>query len=178
MDSSNRMTAARRHRALRVGAVVVSEVVTLIGAACVRQRQSVNHADVPQVLHAAFLHTRASLVPGRRVVIGPYQVSSDTTLRLWSGRDLVHVLADTSLRLGNAASLGRTPRGQPLGWAPASGEVGVSFSQPEFDADTARVLISVVAPSDGSLSAALSRVTLVRRNGAWTVVHKEQLSTT
>jgi hypothetical protein len=145
-------------------------LLAALGGGCTL-RQALPREDVPAVLLAAFLDTRPPLAPGRRVVVGPYRLSAaDTVPRPWADRDLRPILADTSVRLGDATIRGRTLEGRPLPWWPSPGEVGVSFSVPEFRNDTVRVLVVVEGESRS-----IDRLTLVRRRGRWTVVRREQV---
>jgi hypothetical protein len=144
-------------------------LAALAGGCAVRKASP--REDVPAVLLAAFLDTRARFTPGRRVVVGPYRLSAaDTMPRLWADADLRPILADTAISLGDPTPQGRTLEGRPLPWWPGVGEVGVSFSVPEFRNDTARVLVAVEAASR-----AIDRLTLVRRRGSWIVVRRDQI---
>ncbi len=178
-DVRNDSRALLVRRSQCVGSVRTLGVWLLIGAVtsgCLRQHGG-QGTNVPAVLRAAFLDVRREL-GSARIVVGPFRLSADPAPRVWERRDLAQVLADTSTRLGRAVIRGRTLEGHPLPWAPDSGEVGVSFSDPEFEGDTARVLVRVVAPAGESFSAALSRITLIRSGRDWTVTRREQLSTT
>jgi hypothetical protein len=147
-------------------AVAVS-LLMLVLACARRQAQPDNH--VPAVLLAAFVDTWPRIASDRRIVIGPYRLSAaDTMPRRWTERELRQVLADSSVKLGNPASRGRTLEGRPLPWSPDAGEVGISFSVPEFRGDTARVVTAV----DG-VTRSMDRLTLVRQGGRWAVIHRE-----
>jgi hypothetical protein len=123
------------------------------------------------VLLAAFLDTRPRLEPGRRVVVGPYRLSSGATAPLqWTEGELRQILADNSVKLGNPAIRGRTLEGRPLPWSPDSGDVGILFSVPEFRGDTARV-VTVVEGATRSVD----RLTLVRRAGRWVMIRRENI---
>jgi hypothetical protein len=178
MKNDARPLFARRSRWLGfVRSVAVRLMVASVLTGCLRQQTAGQGPDVPAVLRAAFLDVRAGL-GSARIVIGPFRLGAEPATRVWDGRDLAQVLADTSVRLGRAFIRGRTVEGHPFPWAPDSGEVGVSFSAPEFQGDTARVLVAVVAPAGELLSAAVNRLTLIRKDRGWTVARREQLTTT
>ncbi|MDQ3996541.1 MAG: hypothetical protein M3303_05935 [Gemmatimonadota bacterium] len=176
MPSDNRTLPAPRplDPRCRQGVTACLLLAALFAGGC-----ALHHArpreDVPAVLLAAFLYTRPLLGPGAGVVVDPYQHNPDTVPPLWTDRDLRLILADTSVRLGDATARRRTLAGRPFPSSPRAHEVRVSFSVPEFHKDTARVLVGVFAQLQESGSRALDRLTLVRRRGAWTVVRREQL---
>jgi hypothetical protein len=155
--------------------VVCLLLATVVGGCAVRQARP--RQAIPTVLLAAFLDTRPLLGHDARVVLGPYRLSPDTIRHLWAERDLRPILADTSVRLGDPTVRAWTLEGRPFPWAPGPGEVGVSFSMPDFGNDTTRVLVSVIAGLGEGSSHALYRRTLVRRGGRWTVVRREELLT-
>jgi hypothetical protein len=158
---------ANDRRQMRLGVCLF--LLTLAFGCTHHQTQPDNH--VPAVLLAAFLDSRSLIEPGRRIVVGPFRLATgDTVPRQWTEGDLKQILADGSAKLGNPAIRGRTLEGRPLPWSPDSGDIGVSFSVPEFRGDTARVVTVVQG-----VTRSVDRLVLVRRAGRWVVIRRENI---